>query len=259
MSFANKWAATCMKPDIAADVLSGCQLLAWDSEFFGRRIARVEPVTIVTAGTTAVDQWCASQKVECVYLLVDAGDQTTTDVAQSGGFRLVDVRLTLEAAGALTSSSDAENRGPLVRPATGDDLPALRAIARTCHHDTRFYADGRFDRQRCDDLYELWIEKSCGGWADRVFVADDHGQAIGYTTCHVDTDEGRIGLVGVSAGSRRQGSGRAMLREVRRWFAEQGVERVSVVTQGRNAGGLRLYQRAGMVVRTVQFWFHKWF
>jgi dTDP-4-amino-4,6-dideoxy-D-galactose acyltransferase len=247
-----------MKRDSTADVLSGCQVLTWDSEFFGRRIARVEPVTIVTAGTTAVDEWCASQKVECVYLLVDANDQTTTDVAQSGGFRLVDVRLTLETVGAPISSSVTEDRGPLVRLATRDDLPALRAIARTCHRDTRFYTDGHFDRQRCDDLYDLWIEKSYGGWADRVFVADDDGTAVGYTTCHLGPHEGRIGLVGVSAESRGQGSGRTMMREARKWFAEQGVERISVVTQGRNSSGLRLYQRAGMVVRTVQLWFHKW-
>ena len=44
----------------------------------------------------------------------------------------------------------------------------------------------------------------------------------------------------------------------RRWFADHGVGRVSVVTQARNAAGLRLYQRAGMTVQSIQLWFHKW-
>ena len=242
----------------ATDVLGGCEVLSWDSEFFGRRIGRVEPATLATAGTAAVDRWCASQEIECLYLLVDAADQTTSDLAQCAGYRLVDARLTLETAGPLPAVA-APDSGPSVRLAMPEDVTALTTIARECHRDSRFYADMHFDRQRCDDLYGLWIEKSCRGWADRVFVAEAGGTAVGYITCHLSPNEGRIGLVGVAVASRGLGVGRAMLREAHQWFARQGVARIAVVTQGRNSGGLRLYQRTGMAVRTVQFWFHKWF
>jgi len=50
----------------------------------------------------------------------------------------------------------------------------------------------------------------------------------------------------------------ALVESARRWCAEQGADRVTVVTQARNAAGLRLYQRAGMTGRLIQLWFHKW-
>ena len=244
-----------MKPEMtAAGVEVGCRLLDWDSEFFGFRIARVEPSALRDGAASAVDEWCASHGVACAYLLAGADDQATCDVVQSSGFRLVDVRVTLESVGAPSPPST----GPTVRAARPEDVETLKAIARDSHRDSRFYADGRFDRRRCDELYEVWIAKSCSGWADRVFVAEGDGRAVGYVTCHLRQDEGQIGLVGVSAASRRQGIGRAMIDEARRWFAQQGRGRVSVVTQGRNASGLLMYQRAGMIVRSIQLAFHKW-
>jgi GNAT superfamily N-acetyltransferase len=256
-----------MKPDVAAaGVVDGCQILDWDSAFFGHIIARVEPSALRAGGAAAVEEWCTTRQVDCAYLLVDADDQATCDLAPLLGFRLADVRMTFEASGppapfaAGPAPSDVEGPGgPIVRPVRQDDVEQLKAIARESHRDTRFYMDAHFDRRRCDDLYELWIARSCDGWADRVFVAETGGCAVGYVTCHVREDEGQIGLVGVSAARRRHGSGRALIWEARRWFAEQGIERVSVATQGRNASGLQLYQRAGMTIRSIQFWFHKWF
>jgi ribosomal protein S18 acetylase RimI-like enzyme len=248
-----------MKADTAPGVSRGCEVLAWDTEFFGRRIARVDAVTLATAGTQAVDEWCAGQGIECAYLLVDAGDQLTSDMAQSGGFKLVDVRLTLEWTGAPIARRPIDDCTAKVRLARREDMPGLISIARTCHRSTRFYADGNFDRERCDDFYERWIQKSCDGDADCVFVATEDDVAIGYLSCHLASCEGRIGLVGVHPGRRRRGAGRAMVREALGWFPARGVERVSVVTQGRNAEGLRLYQHEGMVVQKVEFWFHKWF
>lgn len=237
---------------------AGCRILEWDSEFFGRRIARVEASALSSGGEDAVERWCACERVECVYLLVDADDQSAIDVAQSRGFRLVDLRVTLEVNGspAPIAAGTLEVR---VRVASETDVDELAAIARESHRSSRFYADDHFDRRRCDELYEVWITKSCRGWADRVFVAELAGAPVGYLTCHRRTDEGQIGLVGVHAACRARGAGAALIAEARRWFAVQGMSRVSVVTQGRNTAALRFYQKAGFTVRLIQFWYHKWF
>jgi ribosomal protein S18 acetylase RimI-like enzyme len=135
----------------------------------------------------------------------------------------------------------------------------LKAIARVSHRDSRFYVDGRFDVDRCDALYQTWIEKSCNGWADHVVVADCAGETVGYVTCHVRGSVGQIGLVGVDAAHRGQGSGRAMVAAACEWFDRRGLANVSVVTQGRNTAGVRLYQSIGMTVRSIELWFHRWF
>jgi len=109
-------------------------------------------------------------------------------------------------------------------------------------------------------LYETWIEKSCKGYADAVLVAELQGWPVGYISCHLlDQAEGQIGLFGVSADFQGKGLGQKLVNESLRWFAEQGMRQVTVVTQGRNCRAQRLYQRCGFLTRSVQLWYHRWF
>ena len=155
-----------------------------------------------------------------------------------------------------------ENKTPAgieLRASRESDIEPLSLIAAGAHHDTRFYVDGRFGRDRCDALYQLWIAKSCRGWAEHVVVAERAGEAVGYVTCHTSPGAGRIGLVGVAQAARGAGVGHAMIGEALRWLRGQGAEDVSVATQARNSAGLSLYQKSGFAVRSVECGFHKWF
>lgn len=236
---------------------AGCRFLEFDSEFFGRRLARVEPAALTAARIDDVRDWWRRERIDGVYLLVDVDDQGTQDAASGQQFRLVDLRVTLEAPSASSAALPLAD-GARIRPAESADVEALKRIALQSHTQTRFYVDDHFDRARCDELYQLWIAKSCGGWADHVLVAEVGGRAVGYVTCHKRHDEGQIGLVGVDAASRGRGAGLGMMVEARRWFAEQGLDRVIVATQGRNAKALRLYQKADFSVTALQLWYHKW-
>jgi dTDP-4-amino-4,6-dideoxy-D-galactose acyltransferase len=242
------------------EAVIGCRLLEWDSSFFGLRIARAEPSVFRAGSEPLFDAWCSLNQIECVYLLADVADQSTITSAESAGFRLVDIRLTLETT--LSQAAPAAAVGPAhgtVRAACPDDLKVLKAIARQSHRETRFYADGHFDPRRCDDMYETWIQRSCGGWAERVVVAEVDGVPAGYVTCHVrGPEEGQIGLVAVKPGSRGLGLGSVMIDEALRWFVSQHMTRVSVITQARNANAGRFYQRAGFSVTSIQLWYHKW-
>lgn len=239
-----------------------CEILPWDSEFFGRRIARVTSTRLDEDRVAQIEAWCAEHAVDCLYLLADSGDPRTTILAVSHGFLPVDVRVTLE----LPLIADARAAFPAtaalrVRQARPEDLEALKAIARTAHRDTRFYFDPGFPNTRCDDLYALWIEKSCGEFADAVFVAEHASRPSGYVTCHVECGhgKGRIGLVGVAEHARGHGAGKALVRRACAWLGKHGCERVQVVTQGRNVPAQRLYERVGFLTRSAQPWFHKWF
>ena len=61
------------------------------------------------------------------------------------------------------------------------------------------------------------------------------------------------------AGSRGRGGGSALVQGALAWFADRGVTQVLVVTQGRNVGAQRLYQKAGFLTRKVELWYHRWF
>ncbi|HEV2348381.1 MAG TPA: GNAT family N-acetyltransferase [Terriglobia bacterium] len=235
-----------------------CEHLHWDSKFFGRRIARVKGNLLTDTDMVNIRIWCEENRIECLYFLAASADAKTSRLAESNNFRLVDVRVTLDCpVPAKHAPGDARSS---VRGALQRDIPTLQRIARVSHRDSRFYYDGNFPNSLCDSLFEVWIERSCRGWAENVLVAEDEGEPAGYISCHLPAPAtGKIGLFGVSEKARGKGLGKDLVSEALRWFANQGVESVKVVTQGRNVRAQRLYERCGFVTRSVELWFHRWF
>jgi dTDP-4-amino-4,6-dideoxy-D-galactose acyltransferase len=235
-----------------------CQELPWDSEFFGVRIARATRSHADAADCEAMRRWCVERHVACLYFLCSGDDAGTRGALERAGFRFVGSRVTLERP--LEAGLPAP--GSPMRAGSADDIPRLRAIAAAAHHDTRFYVDGHFDAQRCDELYATWIEKSVRGYADLVIVADRGGVLAGYVTAHLPETEGaaaRIGLIAVAAESRNQGVGRDLLRAAFHAAATRGVTRMSVATAGTNAAALAVYTNEGFRPIAESLWYHRWF
>ena len=237
-------------------IASLCTFLDWDSTFFGIRIARLGTAVLTPAVVADALKWCVSNRIDCLYFLGAADDSQTQALALAHGFQLVDTRTILER---RISRDEDFGASDSIRAARGADLEALKAIARTAHVDSRFYFDAHFSRERCAALYETWIERSCGGWADAVFVAQVDGGPAGYCTCHLTEDGcGSIGLVGMAASARGRGLGSELLDSALRYFQAHGALRVQVVTQGRNIPAQRFYQRSGFLTGSVMLWYHNW-
>jgi dTDP-4-amino-4,6-dideoxy-D-galactose acyltransferase len=234
-----------------------CENLPWDSKFFGRRIARVTTHRIGREELDDILSWCDAQATECLYFLADMADTATVRLAEDNGFRLVDIRVVLKLDLAESTSQPLQNDIGQVRT---EEIPYLIAIAGTSYEDSRFYHDVNFPKERCAALYETWIEKSCRGYADAVLVAKSGSLPIGYVSCHLTgPDEGQIGLVGVHRDAARQGVGQELVNASVGWFRQADVKQVTVVTQGRNWRGQRLYQRCGFVTQSMHLWYHRWF
>lgn len=248
---------------MGAGDLDPCELLEWDTAFWGFQVARVLGDSLTGEQLMRIDAWCGQNGIRCLYFLSRLDDPATTQLAEDNGFRLVDIRVTFacEPLGSITAAGSLAPSSALLRESKPEDLPSLQRIARRLYHDTRFYHDANFPRHMCDLFYETWIKRSCEGWADVVLVAEVDGEAIGYTSCHLGDrpGTGRIGLVGV--GDRTQGRrvGQALIVRALEWFSAQGAQEVTVVTQGRNCSAQRLYQRCGFLTREMQAWYHKWY
>lgn len=232
------------------------RLLDWDSAFFGRRIASLAPAPTNRAELGAAIEAARAAGVECAYVLCDVQNTGGIQALCSAGVRLVDVRLTFERGLAGMAPADPD---PAIRASRAEDVPALRRIASTSHDSSRFYADGRFARDRCDELFATWIEKSCGGWAEVVRVAEVDGRVCGYTTGHVrEEGRGEIGLVAVDPAAQGRGLGKKLVASALQALKDRGLARATVVTQGRNIGAQRLYQTLGFRTQRVQTWHHLW-
>ncbi len=234
-----------------------CTYLEWDSEFFQRRIARLNRRRLDPAILAECAEFCQQNRIACVYLLADPNDPQTSRLAETSDFHLTDIRVTLERAVAGEDLAAFTLNG--ARFARESDLPALRAIARSGHRDTRFYFDEHFDRNQCDLLYETWIENSFRGFAQAVLVAEAEGEPAAYLACHLNEQTSQIGLLGVAESHRGKGLATKLVRTFLSWSREQGARRAIVVTQGRNLQAQRLYQQNGFLTSSVQLWYHRWF
>jgi dTDP-4-amino-4,6-dideoxy-D-galactose acyltransferase len=229
--------------------MAACEILEWDSRFFGFRVGRFLGGKL--EDPAAVDAWCARESVACLYLQAP-WDAATIETAEANGFRLREVRMTVEReAGAAAEPAGA------VRPFVPADLPALVELAGQSFFESRFYQDPHFPRALCDEFYRTWTRNSCEGMADAVLVVEHANRPAGFVTCRVAGDVGRIELIALEAAARGRGLGIALTMGAISWFASRGVLRVRVGTQARNIAAQRLYQHCGFRTVESSVYFHK--
>lgn len=233
------------------------ELLAWDSDFFGIRVARaVDTASFGEGSGGKLVAWCEAQGVAWVYALLPPTSVASRE-AERHGLSLTDIRV--EMSGQPSHIPDVPHG--TVRPFLPADLPAMRELARISHGDSRFFADQKLPREQAERLFERWIERdsepSPSRWAG---VAVLNEAPAGYLTAHVDRHgTGWIGLVAVASTARGRGLGTSLLAAAGRWMAERGVLASRVVTQGRNIAAQRMYQQAGFRTDSIQLWYHRWF
>lgn len=238
--------------------------LEWDSQFFNKRIGSLREHTLSSARMAESLRWAEEQALDCLYLLADTNDNSTIRLAEQHGFHFQSVRTVIECS---LSGLDAlilpPMAGLILRSSTPDDLERLRPVARHAYTWTRFFSDPCFSRARCEEMYDIWLTKSVHGqMADQVVVAEYHGEAVGYMTCRLGTNgstEGTFHLLGVDEEKRGMKIGQRVIVEAMVWMAAQGMTRVSLATQGHNVAVIRFYERLGFTMRSMQFWYHKWF
>lgn len=235
-----------------------CKYLDWDSQFFGLNVARCLPTTLNPEQMPLILDWCSENQIDCLYFLSESDAPQTVQLVETHGFHLVDIRLTLEK---TFSAPPPDPQDMDIHTSQTADIPLLRKIASHSFTESRFYYDGHFPTERCDELYATWIEKSCSGYADSVWVIEVQGQPAGFISCHCYPDDGRgqIGLFGIDTAARGQGLGRRLIQHALHWFHQQGLHHVEVVTQGRSIAAQRAYQQAGFRTSAVQLWYHRWF
>jgi dTDP-4-amino-4,6-dideoxy-D-galactose acyltransferase len=235
-----------------------CSLLAWDSEFWGFPVARLEGALLCEGAEKEVLDWCNERKIRCLYFAADGTDAETLRQAHLAGFQFVDVRVDLEMDGDLLpakSGMDSE-----IRRVVREEVEHIQQIARKAHHDTRFFKDLNFDRLKCENLYARWVHRDFESGNVLGYFPKNREDAGGYVTLAMESPGcARIGLIALEEALRGQGVGSQLLDAALRSAVEIGAENIRVATQGTNVPALKLYEKAGFRVRDVKIWFHKWF
>jgi len=216
-------------------------LLAWDSDFFRRKIGTLSG-ELASAAAVAADL-AAARRDGFAYLVCrpPVDDAAAIRTLEHAGFYLTDV--------GVTWISDAQRYleraepASAVRHATAADLPQLTSEAVKLFRRSRFYSDPFFSEADADRLHVAWLENSVAGQAaNSVLINPD----AGFVTCKLTKDGGgEVPLIGVWEESRKRGAGRELMTAAVQWFASQGVSTVRVKTQVKNLRAMNFYHRLG--------------
>lgn len=233
--------------------------LEWDSAFFQKRIGRVNSSNMSHQNADAVDVWAIKNHIDCVYYLADGLELTFARAAESHNYHLMDLRVTFNIDLRYTKIESLKDTK--IRPAVQGDIAELKRMASEYHEISRFFADDHFERSKCRELYELWIERDFKEANRFLWVYEEQGKIAGYTSATIDLRDKKayIGLVGVNPQFRGHGIGLHLQLEVANQLRQLGVNNVEVVTQGRNIIAQNLYQKSGYCLQSIDLWYHKWY
>jgi dTDP-4-amino-4,6-dideoxy-D-galactose acyltransferase len=228
---------------VKADVIP----LAWASELFGRRCARLS----FAAGAENLSSE-ALFPYDIVEAKVAAPDTALADGLVGFGFRLVDTEIDFEWAVAAGT----EPEGHVV--AVESDIPALRDVAGCSFLVSRFRPPWYSAEER-EGLYRVWVENAVlGTHDDTCLLVREKEELLGFVTMRrMTADSARVGLLTAVPGHTRRGVGRRLTQIARRWSADQGVTRLNVATQGANLGAVGFYQAQGATVATISYWMYR--
>lgn len=248
--------------------ICGWKNLAWDSDFFGFPIGRLEPllhplkravsergISILTALVkNAVDE-ARARGFQQLTAGADPADAMSIAALEEVGFRLKDtLNYHLFDLARIDLTPIAPAAGVQVRFAEDQDGPALEELTLKSFGSreyiaNRFNSDAQYPPEKTGELYRIWIRKSLEGQrAQGVLVAEHQGKIVAYLTAVVPgqdqiargTGAGETALGAVDPDYHRLGLFRLLHKQLLIWFKEKhglkyGETRTAITTRGVNS------------------------
>jgi len=211
--------------------------LAWDSQFFRKRIAQTTQFVETVADLTQVLSQCHQEQVDCVYHLTPGIDPEVMRFCEENG-----------SLGQLA-----------VRRYQDKDYLITQDIAAKSIENTRFFLDPGFPRPQAELLYMRWIEQATLRKDSHVFVAEINRKVIGFLALSSKTAElSQIDLIATAKEMKRRGAGSALLKCACNWSVMNKVSGIRVVTQGENRDAMNFYKKHSFKKTRQDVWFHFW-
>lgn len=122
----------------------------------------------------------------------------------------------------------------LIRTATPDDIPAIRALA------SQSPEAAQWSEQHYDAL-------ASAGSSRVVLVAEERGKVAGFLVAHEIAGEWELENIAVAARTRRRGIGRDLVTRLLETAVQRGIRAIHLEVRGQNRAARRLYETLGFI------------
>ncbi|KKW24548.1 MAG: hypothetical protein UY67_C0006G0003 [Candidatus Kaiserbacteria bacterium GW2011_GWA2_52_12] len=233
------------------------QVLEWDTEFFGEKMARLSPPIVDIASMKRALNLCKKEGVACLFWRANGSHHENLTIAHHYGFTTNGTRVLYE----LEAGAENYEATGQVREMTEDDLRTLLRYAALLSNESRFHRDPRFGPKVARKTYRQWLKNMLKDAAPntKIFVVTVGNEQAGFIACSVQDTAAHIELIYVDKKFRGRSLGKVLLAHALRYYKKSGFPRSWVVTQGSNIPAQRLYQSLGFRIKKMEIDYHKWF
>jgi N-acetylglutamate synthase-like GNAT family acetyltransferase len=234
-------------------------ILKWDTKFWGIKIGYLSSRFLTKNIIYRVSKFVKNNSITMVQFLSDFNDQSTIYLAEKNNFSFKDIRVTLKKN--IKSSFFFKNKNFSYRIANKNDLPKIKDIIKDLYLDSRYNFDINFKKSKINQFYYAWVKKSINGtFDDFCYLVLRKGIVIGFCTIKlIEKSIGKIGLFGIKKSFQGMGAASALLKYTESKLSLKNVNKLIVITQGRNNIAQRVYQKNKFYNSSAEIWYHKWY
>jgi dTDP-4-amino-4,6-dideoxy-D-galactose acyltransferase len=230
------------------------QPLEWDSNFFEKKIARIDVLDLVK-NAAQINKQIKESAFDLVYCFAGQNEGGVDEV-----INVIDNATWVD--GKVTYLKEVHKQVNIDSTFIGSVFEMenrLFDLAIQTGVYSRFHTDKRFEPDQYISLYKKWIENSVNrSIADEVAVWRENELLEGMITIGEKSGRADIGLVGVDHRARGKGIATQLLRFAENFAHNIGFEELQVVTQQQNEPACRLYEKYGFELESVVNIFHIW-
>lgn len=223
--------------------------LDWDSDFFG-----IDVFNIIADKEEEVEKFILDNQNQKYLIYAFMGINSLSDkfLKKENGL-LVDTKVILEKSLKKTLLNTSNS---IVEYKNNQPTKELYALALESGKYSRFKQDNRLQKDKFEELYSLWIEKSCLDNETKIFVSKSDCTINGFITVSIKNKIGKIGLIAVDSSMQGKGIGNKLLAISEDYLALNSVDTIIVPTQKNNKPAMTFYEKMGFKELEVQNIYH---
>jgi dTDP-4-amino-4,6-dideoxy-D-galactose acyltransferase len=232
------------------------EILQWDSDLFGFKIAKVVFEDTINDNFQEVIHKLKENNVKLIYCYINPDNSFNQQLKEKYKAFQVDEK--------VTYTQNIENRkfivnANIIEYKKGEITSKLISLAIQSSEYSRFRIDKHFPENSCDKLYAQWITNSVKNIFDNaVYVYLENDIIKGLVTLKDKPDAGSISIIGVDKGERGKNIGTELIHAAFFHYQQLNLNKIDVVTQKANKPACKFYEKNGFEIEYIENIYHIW-
>lgn len=230
------------------------QVLEWDSQFFGFKVASIEKNFLDTGKDSEILQRLLEEHVKLTYYFTDSPLDESI-FSEKFDVLLVDEKVPLIKQ--LNKKAVTHPKVSLYEKDTADEN--LIQLSTRAGEQSRFKVDPYIPSDKCRELFKIWIEKSVNKeMASDVLVYKEGSEIVGFITPHIKEGKAYASLMAVQKEYEGKGVSFALMNAIEDYLTTRNFTHIFTSTQLSNKKAIAIYRRHGLEVQPPVFVYHIW-